>query len=180
MSDRKLFGLFSGAQVALMVCAAIVTPGAVYAVAFTSVVITDPSTGKEAIVDAYRRLYTYDPIAGYANNPANLVVLAGSCAPNSTKNIFTVPTGKALILKSMHMAYTDGTANFHNAAYFIDNNTGIYLAQFVDLNAAATFQADFGSGFYIHTGDGFSCQATVTASFTTYGYYVPASAVPAN
>ena len=180
MSNGKLFGIFSGAQVTVMVCAALVTPGALYAASYTYVVLTDPITGHGALVDPSRRLSVYDPIAGYSNDPANLVVLAGICAPNATKNIFTVPTGKALILKTMHMGYFDGTANFKNYVIFIDNNTGIYMSQFYDLSAVQTFQVDFGSGFYIHAGDGFSCQSSVTANFTTYGYYVPAAAVPVN
>ena len=180
MSERRLFGLFSGAQVTAMVCAALIAPGVVYAASYTYVVLTDPVTGHQALVDPTRRLSVYDPIAGYSNDPANLVVLAGNCTPNATKNIFTVPAGKALILKTLHMAYADGTANFKNYVYFIDNNSGIYISQFYDLTAVQTFQSDFGSGFYIHAGDGFSCQSSVTASFTTYGYYVPSTAVPAN
>ncbi len=91
MENRKLFGLFSGAQLTCMVCAAIVTPGAVYAVTFTSVVITDPGTGKQAAVDSGRRLYTYDPVAGLANNPVNLVQISGETNSLNLSTIYTVP-----------------------------------------------------------------------------------------
>ena len=143
MLDRRLFGIFSGAQITFMVCAAIITPGAVYAVTGTSVFITDPTSGKQAEV-ASGRLYTYDPITAYANNPANLVVLAGSCKPNTVTKIFTVPAGKVIILKALQMSYVNGTTNFDNSVLFFDNNTGIYLAQFDDNNPIRTFQADLG------------------------------------
>ena len=57
MADRKLFGLFSGAQVTLMVCAAILAPGAVYATtALSGVVITEPASGRQSFIDTARRL----------------------------------------------------------------------------------------------------------------------------
>ena len=99
MADRKLFGVLSGAQVTILCGFAIISPGAVYAVTYTSVLITDPLTGKQGLVDAARRFYVYNPIAGYANNPLNLVEISGPVMSYGAATIFyTVPVGKELIL----------------------------------------------------------------------------------
>lgn len=177
MSDRKLFGIFSGAQITILGALAIITPGAVYAVTYTSVVVTDPVTGKQALVDAGRRLYVYDPIAGYANNPQNLVQISGSTAPtNSYIVIYTVPVGRALILKSANLSYYGGAAGADNYAYF--KTSGNFITGYDQPNTSGVLSSNLGSGYYIHSGDTISYYSTTDIAFSLEGYLVPATAVP--
>ena len=106
MSDRKLFGLFSGTNLTVLCCAAVLASSAAYAVSVTSVAITDPSTGNQALVDNSRHLRTYDQISGYTKNPAFVVNITAFSQPsNGYHLIYTVPTGKVLIIKSIIWSY---------------------------------------------------------------------------
>lgn len=162
---------------------AIIAPGAVYAVTYTSVVITDPLTAKESLVDSGRRLYVYDPIAGYANNPLNFVEISGSGSHTQSVVFYTVPAGKALILKSASISYYNGAAGADNYAYFYAgtsaNPNRNYITGFDDSSAANAHFPSFGSGFYAHSGDTLSFFSSVITQFSFQGYLVPASAVPA-
>jgi hypothetical protein len=177
MTDRKLFGLFSGAQITLLLCAAILTPGAVYATAaLTAVAITEPGSGKQSYIDGSRRLYTYDPIAGYANNPANIVNIAYSST--SCGNMYTVPTGKALIIKSATINYYLGTSGTDNYVYL---ETPIQQIVGFD-SAGAVDERNFslGSGVIVHSNIVISCVKSNSYSIISIqGYLVPSGAVPA-
>jgi hypothetical protein len=181
MSGRKIFGVLSGAQVTILGALAIITPGAVYAVANTPVVITDPLTGKEGLVDSGRRLYVYDPIAGYANNPFNLVKIAGIPTVGQYNTIYTVPAGKALILKSANMTYYDGVAGSDNYVYFYGGPaTGTsFVTGFDSINLAGAFSDDLGSGYYLHSGDVILVFASSPSYISLRGYLVPSNVVPA-
>ena len=184
---------FTASQKTIILVAAIITPGALYgAVTFQAVSIVDPNTGANSFVDIARRLYVYDPIAGYANNPANFVRISGNAnGDGNFHSIYTVPGGKALILKSVTMSYYNGVAGNDNYIYFYDSaNIGnSYVAGMDDVNLAGNSTVTLGNGWFLHSGDiikyqsfngnvspGASQMATV---FSLEGYLAPSGAVPA-
>lgn len=183
MSDRKLFGVLSGTQLTILVALAITTPGAVYAIATTAVAVTDPLSGKQAAVDAGRRLYVYDPIAGYANNPLDLLEISGLWGSVSSSIIYTVPAGKALILKTINMSYYGGVSGNDNYAYVAGPNG--FIGGFDDTNPDGAHVTNLGSGYYLHSGDTISVSASNGANtnfiteYSIEGYLVPSAAVPA-
>ena len=69
---RKILESFNATHITAIIIAAMITPGAVYAVTESNVVITDAKSGATASVGVSHNLNVYDPIAGYANNPANM------------------------------------------------------------------------------------------------------------
>jgi hypothetical protein len=182
MSGRKLFGVLSGAQVTLIASLAIVTPGAVYAVAYTSVVITEPNSGRQAFIDSARRLFTYDPIQAYSTNPANIINLSYGVPANQTNTLLTEPAGVAFVIKSINMTYSSGTANFDNHAY-VSRKTYVagtyFIAGFDDPNIAGAHSADLGSGFVLRSGEDLVITSTVPLNMSIEGYQVPSTALPA-
>ena len=177
MTDRKLFGLFSGAQVTLLLCAAILAPGAVYATtALTSVVITEPASGRQSWIDGSRRLYTYDPVAGYANNPNNIVNITAFPKPRTSVSIYTVPTGKALIIKSVTITYNQGTAGYDNYCEISVIHT---LIRMDDNNESDVRSFNYESGIVVGSNQGLWAYATPDSGIFVQGYLVPSTAVPA-
>ena len=179
MTDKKLFGLFSGTHLIAAFAIATLAPTALYAVSFTPVAITDSLSGHQAAVDVGRRLYTYDPIAGYGNNPANIFQLSNSCNANAVVRLYSVPTGKAVIIKAIQMSYNEGTSGFDNFVEFYDTNSLVVALTIEDPNVVGSHQANLGNGFIVRAGESVSCYSTVPANVTMQGYFVPASAVPA-
>jgi hypothetical protein len=181
MSDKKLFGLFSGTHIVAAFGISVLAPTTLYAVAFTPVAITDPVSGRQAAVDAGRRLYTYDPIADYANIPANYVQILAICVANTTFTNYVVPAGQALIAKSIQLIYWSGTVNFFNKVeiYSDDiNGTRRHLMLVADQNVVGTHTADLGNGVITRSGGTIYCNSTVPVNFILVGYFVPANAVP--
>lgn len=181
MSDRKLFGIFSGAQITAIVIAGIVTPGAVYAVATSAVTITDPATGHQSAVDASRRLYVYDPVAGLQNSPLNDKRVSGYCDSGTANPAsYAPPSGYALIVKSADFTFWNGTSGADNYVYL--SSTAGWIAGLDSPNTADFKNSDLGNGYYVRPGESitFSCVATAgfDSNFSVEGYLVPSNAVP--
>lgn len=178
---------FTATHKTIVIVAAIVTPGALYgAVTFQAVSIVDPNTGANTFVDTGRRLYVYDPISGYANNPANFVRISGQVASDGVLHTaYTVPVGKAFILKSVDMSYFNGTVGSDNYTYFYDVSGGAvtFIAGFDDGNQFGTHNVVLGNGWYLHSGAileyDSSSGGTMSTEFSIEGYLVPSGAVPA-
>src|SRR5690242_2094339 len=111
--ERKNWGPFTGTHLTILLTAAALTlvPTALWSVAaFSNVAILDPITGKQVAVDAARRMFVYDQIGDQDETPGNFVNIF-FFAPSSCTGVYTVPPGKAFILKGMN-------------AYMFKANTG--------------------------------------------------------
>src|SRR5919197_1009687 len=104
--SRKSIGPFSGLHLTIIVVAIILVagiPSTVWAVdSFSNVAIEDPVTGVKASVDAQHRLQTpasLRPGNATETTPANVVRFLGFVTDSCT-TLYTVPTGKALVLKA--------------------------------------------------------------------------------
>jgi hypothetical protein len=179
MSNQKHFGPFTGGQLAAIICAAILAPTALYAVTYTYVAIGYPANGKIAAVDSASRLYVYDPVAGYANSPANLIEISGETNTSTTTTVYTVPAGYAFILKSANMSFFNGTSGSDNWTYFYDGTSDTWVTGFDDPNTVGAHYSTLGSGYYFHSGDIVTYYSTVNTEYSLEGYLVPANAVPA-
>lgn len=185
MAERKLFGVLSGAQLTIIGALAIVAPGAVYAVTYTSAGVTDPVTGKLSAVDAGSRLAVYDPIAGYEKNPANLLQISGAYVSNglTPTNVYKVPTGKALILTSVTFAHTDYPNKENHGLLFQTNcnlfsTYGGFIAGYNDAVPDGAYYSDLGSGYFLRSGDCIVLDTGTAANVFLEGYFVPEAAVP--
>lgn len=182
---KELASKLSGAQITLLGLAAILAvPGAlVAAVTYTPVAIVDTTSGKQARVDSGQKLWTFDYYAALRNNPANFVHIGASVISNGNLTIlYTVPTGKALILTSANTVYYNGTSGGDNYLYCY--NKGSYLFGFENPAVVGQHSVGFGSGPFLHAGATIACfGATATGSIAArvsiQGYLVPDNAVPA-
>jgi hypothetical protein len=191
--NERTWGPFSGRQLTTMVVSLILVlgvPGTVWAVdTFSNVAIEDPVSGVKASVDSSKRLKVGDgsgamTVDGTITDatPANLVrIFAG--AGSSCSNVYTIPAGKALILKSMtaymHTAGSPGS-DVEAIVYPAANCASALAAAAISDRAHETVFQTFGSGIGVPAGRtistlGFNTSGTVHL----YGYLVPASAVPA-
>jgi hypothetical protein len=191
---RNTWGPFSGRQLTTMVVSLILVlgvPGTVWAVdTFSNVAIQDPVTGVKASVDSSKRLKVGDGSGAMTvdgttteTTPANLVrIFAG--ASNSCSNAYTIPAGKALILKSMtaymHSSGSPGS-DVEAVVYPAANCASSFVAAAISDRAHETVFQTFGSGIGIPAGRtisafGFNSSGTLHL----HGYLVPASAVPAS
>jgi hypothetical protein len=186
--ERRLFGLFTGWQLTILGCVALLAPGALYAtVTFSPVALVDPTTGAKSLVDSGRRLYVYDPIAGYRNLPSDLVniqfIAVGGSNSVSCVSAYTIPAGKALVVTSVNGVLTNLNGEGPDSFYIdtvstcpspdligFDQNTTGATPFALDLGLGATAPA--GAGLYI-----FTFNATATGFIR--GYLVPANSVPA-
>lgn len=181
---------FTATHKTVLIVAALITPGALYgAVSYQAVSIVDPNTGANSLVDAGRRLYVYDPIAGYANNPSNFVKISGSATGDgSYHSIYTVPAGKAFVVKSANMSHFSGIPGNDNYLYIYESN-GIslnFVIGYDDTNAAGSHYATLGTGFYLHSGETLQYISNSGGSgtplatvFSIEGFLVPATAIAA-
>ncbi len=179
MSERKLFGLFTGGHLTVMFCAAVLAPGAVYAVAASSVAITDPATGHQAAVDAGRRVYVYDPIAGYANSPLNFVRFAAFCDASGSTFNYTPPAGDALVVKAADFTFWNGASGNDNFVYL--SSTGGFIAGLNSLDAENFKSSYLGNGFYVRNGEHLvvSCSSDgLFSNVSIEGYLIPNGAAP--
>jgi hypothetical protein len=190
----KTWGPFSGRQLTTIIVALIIVigvPGTVWAVdTFSNVAIEDPVTGVKAGVDSSKRLKVGDGSGAMTvdgtttdTTPANLIrIFAG--ATSSCSNVYTIPAGKALILKSMsvymHTAGSPGS-DVEAVVYPAANCGGGFVAAAISDRAHETVFQTFGSGIGVPTGRTISTLGfNNSGTLYLYGYLVPASAVPAN
>src|SRR5437870_4876164 len=114
---RRLSETFTATHLVLIIAIAVLAPSAVYAtVSYSNVAITDATAGNTAAVDGGRKLSTYDPVAGYTRNPQFTVNISDlSSSSTGVHTIYTVPAGKALLIRSATWSYfnnTEGSNNF--------------------------------------------------------------------
>ena len=186
---KDLINKFSGAQLTMIILAAIFVPGAVTAaVTFTPVTIVDPITGTMSAVDAARRVLVFDPIAGYRNNPANIVEISliNNGSQCETAHQYVVPAGKALVLTAVSGHSVLNLSNF-SSGYFVYDGAGC-LGNLITtnvttpgaINSASPFAVEFGAGLVVKSGRTLSVFSTHNTGFMfLHGYLVPAGAVPA-
>lgn len=179
---RNFANTLSGALIPVLMMAALLAPGRLDAA--EAVAIADPNTGSKAYVDSGRRLYVHDPIAGYANNPANFVnIVKTATVGDGLKTIYTPPAGKALIIKSAHFSHL---RNFgKNNVHMEIRENGNALMAFEAVEAAGTKSAAFEPGLVLHGGAQlkmlFLCwdgASNAVGYLFLQGYLVPSSAVP--
>jgi hypothetical protein len=187
---RELLSKLSGGQITTIILTLILVPGAVgAAVTFQPVAIVEPASGRQSYIDIGRKLYVYDPIAGYRNNPANIVTIpiSNSGSKCETSRQYVVPAGKALIITAISgfenaNDSTSGSIGFlvHDGA----NCTGSLVAAHVSsaANGAryAPVNVDLGVGIAVKAGKTVSLTSFSNFGVTfLHGYLTPASAVPA-
>ena len=183
---HKLSETFTATHLTAILVAAIFAPTALYAVTYTNVAITDAKSGSTAYVDPTHHLNTYDPIAGYANNPANYVKMSGNVpADGSYHTIYNIPAEKSLILKSVNMSFYGGTSGADNYTYIYDAGTTIsFITGFDDPNTAGAHYSELGSGWYLTSGDSLQIRSvagadvSMSTEYSIEGYLVPSTAVP--
>jgi hypothetical protein len=193
--NERTWGPFSGRQLTTMVVSLILVlgvPGTVWAVdTFSNVAIEDPVTGVKASVDASKRLKVGDgsgamtvdgSVLAPETTPANLVRIFAA-ASSSCSNAYTIPAGKALILKSMsaymHTAGSPGS-DVEAIVYPVANCGGALAAAAISDRAHETVFQTFGSGIGVPAGRTISTLGfNASGTLYLYGYLVPASAVPA-
>ena len=181
--ERKLWGLFTGTHLTIIMTAAIlaVVPTALWSVdAFTNVAIQDPVSGKKAAVDAARQLLVRDQVAEAKDTPANFVRGIGFLGAGCS-NIYTIPAGKALVITSMH-ALLDKT---NTAQAFVEarlwpqaNCIGTMMAVAASPQAYESKAIDFGRGIAIKSGSVSISGTNNEGLVLIYGYLVPAGWVP--
>lgn len=187
---RDIVSKLSGSQITTIVLALILVPGAVgAAVTFQPVTIVEPATGKQSYIDSGRKLHVYDPIAGYRNNPANIVTIpiSNSGSKCEMSRQYVVPVGKALIITAI--------SGFENANDSSSGPVGFLVYDGANcsgsLVAAHVSSASTGARYApvnVDLGVGIAVKAGKTVSLTSFsnfgvtflhGYLAPASAVPA-
>jgi hypothetical protein len=193
---QKTWGPFTGRQLTTMIVALIVcvlVPGTVWAVdTFSNVAIEDPVSGVKASVDSAHRLKVGDA-AGAMTVDGSVTATEASAAnfvrvfaatSSTCSNAYTIPSGKALILKSMqafiHNAGSPGSdaeAIVYNAA----NCSGSLVAAAISDRAHENVAQNFEPGIAIPAGHVVATQGFGdSGSVMLYGYLVPASSVPAS
>jgi hypothetical protein len=184
--DQKIWGPFSGTQLTILLTAAIlgIAPTTLRAVdAFTNVAIEDPVSGRKAAIDPARRLVVYDAVGGTDETPANFVRILSFPGSNCS-SFYTVPAGKALIIRSLS-AYMHKSANATESQevilYDAANCGGTLFASAITVANHDTKVIDFGNGVAVPAGRSLSSSGfNFSGSFQLYGYLVPAGWVPAS
>jgi hypothetical protein len=184
---RDLVSKLSGGQITTIILALILIPGAVgAAVTFQPIAIVDPSTGRSSYIEPGRKLYVYDPIAGYRNNPANVVHVSMRHFGTTCDGSYTIPAGKALIITSISGYEHQYNNQLRSGVTLIDGLrcSGLVLADHMSSVSvaapAAPVAMNFGAGILVRPGRAVSFTSYYNIG-TTYmhGYLVPAAAVPA-
>lgn len=186
---RRFLESFTATHATILAVVAMLGSGAaIAAVAFQPVAIVNTSTGKAAVVDSGGRLYVYDPIAGYRNEPKNQVNFTVSnngtrCEKSST---YTVPSGKALILTTItgytYIADSNPFSGFY--VYEKASCSGVVRASFLNSGNStsartAPVQVEFGSGLVFKSGSVVSLVSNNNFGYTHFtGYLIPSSAAP--
>ena len=180
---RRLTETFTATHLVALFAIAVAAPSALYAVTtFTNVAVTDSGTGATAYVDAGRKVWTYDPIANYTRNPAyavNIVDFANSSG--STHSIYTVPSGKVLLIRSVSWSDFQNTEG-SNSYYYLSDAGGAFLYNTEGLHAVNDFSATFDPGLIVRAGalmGQYYGSSAASARVYIQGYLIPAAAVPA-
>ena len=186
MSSQRYFGPFSGLQLTAIIITLTVVigvPGTVYAIdTFSNVAVEDPVTGVKASVDSAHRLKTLDTVSGNVlaqeTTPANIVRFFGGGV--SCSQIYTVPPGKALILKAANGYVFKSTSDAYGELdLYSGASCNSFVASFVSDHAGSTVTENFGPGITFGAGTGVSLAASRgSGTVHGFGYLVPASAVP--
>jgi hypothetical protein len=185
---RKSLGPFSGRQltlIAVTLILAIAVPGSVFAIdTFSNVAIEDPASGVKASVDGQHRLKTNDSITGTLATtqtaPPNLVRIFAN-ASTGCQTVYTIPAGKALVLKSATGVVGTNGGNIGELDLFAGTTcTAANVVTSFDTDRLAdTIGEPLGAGVGIPAGSALSIEAPVgDGTLEAYGYLVPASAIP--
>lgn len=184
---KSLLDKLSGTHITILALAAMSVPSALgAAVVYQAVGIVDPTTGTKALVDAGRRLYVHDPIAGFANNPYNTVNLVHSVSSDGkTTAVYTPPAGKALIIKSVQFNYYNNSL-LDEIYLSLNNPYGNSLAMIRAHDKAGSLSSVYEPGIVLRSGQQLSSIfGTSNPSVTKYallyvqGYLIPANSLPA-
>ena len=180
---RRLSETFTATHLVAMFGIAVLAPTTLYAVAVSNVTITDANTGATAYVDAGRKLWTNDVVNDYTRNPVNAVNISDLSLNNTGfHTIYTIPSGKALLIKSVSSVYFGNTEGNALYSYLYDPSTSI-IYNFEGAHVADSISAVLDPGIVVHTGT-LSLLAgggSNTTTLRTYiqGYLIPAAVAPA-
>jgi hypothetical protein len=149
---------------------AIVVPTTASAVTSQLSTIVDASSGYKAAVDSAHRLRVAE------TSPANIVTIAANVA--LCKSVYTVPAGKTLIVKTIHMTPAGATGNNSEVSVYPNGTcTGTTIAQgvvFDTTGGAANDDIDLGPGAVVKAGSSISIATNNTwADVHIYGYLTP-------
>jgi hypothetical protein len=178
MSHLKVAGLL----VAGFVASALLIPTGALSAAPSLVGITDNSGTHVASVDKAHQLLAAQ------SDPANAVVIRAGVNGTSCGKIYTVPTGKALVLETVTLAGSftgTGTATGELVIYSGPGCSGPIWALTYFSQSAGTSQTineNLGSQAVIPQGtelDMFELPSLTSSNALLYGYLVPAGAAPA-
>lgn len=178
MSNLKVGGLLVAGFV---LCALLIPTGALSA-APSLVGIAGKSGSPIASVDKAHQLLAAE------SDPANAVVIRATVNGTNCGQIYTVPSGKALVLESVTFAGSftgTGTATGELVVYSGPGCGGpIWALAYFSQSAGSsqTINEDLGSQAVIPQGtqvDMFELPALTSSNAMLYGYLVPASAAPA-
>ena len=186
---REILGKFTGGQLTAIILAAILVPGAVgAAVTFQPVTIVDPNTGSKSYVDPGRKLWVYDPFAGFRNNPANFVEVFVSNLGDSCETFYdyTIPSGKALVITAISGIEDQYGTSTYAGFYVYDapdcsgKLVAMHASSVTSSLPSAPVTVDYGSGIVVKAGKTLSVFSKHNLGYTfLHGYLVPATAVPA-
>lgn len=182
---RSLLDKLSGIHITILALAALFVPGALGAAVISQAVsIVDPDTGSKASLDASRRLLVYDPIAGFANHPANIVnIVKWSQADNTNQLLYKPPAGKALVIKSVQLSYYANAVN-NDIALFLGNSSGRTMATYFAHDVSGTISKVFEPGSVLRDGQQLtmrfgSADRRPFGWLFVQGFLVPDSGMPA-
>jgi hypothetical protein len=142
------------------------------------VTIADPTGTNKVSVNGAGQLLAAE------SNPRNTVrVIAQSSQEGICTNLYTVPAGKALIVKSVNIYdHSTGTGN-PEVLVFHKNCTSVIFEQvFPTSPIYGSAYQDFSLGVPVPSGDkvNFECFSNFVCTVLITGYLVPAALVPAN
>ena len=126
-------------------------------------------------------------IAGYRNNPANIVEIVVSNLGTQCESAqqYIVPAGKALVLTAVS-GYAIATAS-GPSGYFVYDGAACggslitaYVASASSTSLASPVAVEFGAGLVVKPGKTLAVYSSNNTGYTfLHGYLVPAGAVPA-
>lgn len=183
---RGILNKLSGTHITIIALAALSVPGALgAAVVSQAVSIVDATSGVKAFVDAGRRLFVYDPIAGLANHPANIVnIVQSASSDNNIYPVYTPPAGKALVIRSAQFSYYLNEAQ-NSLWLYLANQIGANKFNFQASEKSGSLESVFEPGVVLQGGEqltlrfGSSNGGAKFGMLTLQGYLVPTSAIPA-
>jgi hypothetical protein len=183
---RGILNKLSGTHITIIALAALSVPGGLgAAVVSQAVSIVDATSGVKAFVDAGRRLFVYDPIAGLANHPANIVnIVQSASSDNNIYPVYTPPAGKALIIRSAQFSYYLNEAQ-NSLWLYLANQIGANKINFQASEKSGSLESVFEPGVVLQNGErltlrfGSSNGGAKFGMLTLQGYLVPTSAIPA-